>query len=604
MSQSVPRGGPGAFGTSGYVEKPKNLKKALAKILRYCLRYGKSILFALMAVIMGTVLQILGPDRIRALTEEIQQVFATGRIDMKAVGGIVTVLLCFMVGTAVLSLLQHVIMATVTAKMSHNLREDISEKINRLPLKYFDKSSYGDILSRVVNDVDTIASTLNQSIGNLTAAVTLLIGSLVMMFYTNWVLALTTVSTSFLGFIAVRLIMKHSQKYFVNQQQSLGDLNGHVEEIFSGLHVVKVYNGGKRARTEFEVHNGRLFSSAWKSQFFSGLMMPLMGLVGNIGYVAICVVGAAIALKDASFFAVIIAFMLYIRQFTQPLTQITQAAQNLQRAAAASERVFSFFEEGELSDETEKPAVLPAVSGEVVFQNVKFGYDPEKPIIHGFSSHIKAGQRVAIVGPTGAGKTTMVNLLMRFYELDGGEIRLDGVPINRVTRETVREQFCMVLQDTWLFEGTLRENLIYNKAGITEEQMVAVCKSVGLHHFIQTMPEGYDTVLNDKANISEGQKQLVTIVRAMLRNAPLIILDEATSSVDTRTEIIIQHAMEKLMQGRTSFVIAHRLSTIRNADVILVMRDGSIVESGNHKTLLAEGGFYSELYNAQFENVG
>lgn len=429
------------------------------------------------------------------------------------------------------------------------------------------------------------------------------IGSLIMMFYTNWILALTAVASTIIGFALMMIIMSKSQKHFTSQQKGLGDINGHIEEIYSGHNVVKAYNGGRGAKKTFEEINGTLYESGWKSQFLSGLMMPIMSFIGNFGYVAVCVVGAVLAMNGTISFGVIVAFMMYVRMFTQPLSQLAQAAQSLQRTAAASERVFEFFDEEELADESQKEKELKNVKGDVEFSHGRFGYSEDKTIIGDFSAKVKAGQKIAIVGPTGAGKTTIVNLLMRFYELDGGEILLDGIPAHRVTRENVHNQFCMVLQDTWLFEGTIKENIVYSKQGVTDEEVISACKAVGLHHFIKTLPAGYDTILNDKANLSEGQKQLVTIARAMIQNAPLLILDEATSSVDTRTERIVQEAMDKLTEGRTSFIIAHRLSTIRNADLILVMRDGDIVESGNHTDLLEKGGFYAELYNSQFEQA-
>jgi ATP-binding cassette subfamily B protein len=422
-----------------------------------------------------------------------------------------------------------------------------------------------------------------------------------MMFYNSWILALVAIGSSFIGFALMIIIMSKSQKYFKIQQQGLGNINGHIEEIYSGHNVVKAYNGERNAKKTFEDINGSLYNSGWKSQFMSGLMMPIMNFIGNFGYAAVCVVGAALVMKGTISFGVIVAFMIYIRLFTQPLSQLAQSMQQLQRTAAASERVFEFLDEEELDDESHKIKKLKNVKGDVEFKNVRFGYEKDKTIINDFSANVKAGQKIAIVGPTGAGKTTMVNLLMRFYEIDGGEIYIDGIPISRVTRENVHDQFCMVLQDTWLFEGTIKENIIYSKHGVTDKEVIDACKSVGIHHFIRTLPQGYDTVLNDKASLSVGQKQLVTIARAIIQNSPLLILDEATSSVDTRTEKLVQDAMDKLTQGRTSFVIAHRLSTIKNADLILVMKDGDIIESGNHKELLEKGGFYAELYNSQFE---
>lgn len=602
-----PMGGP--RGMAGPVEKPKNFKSTMIKLMRYCKSWLPAIVTAFIAAIAGTVFQIIGPDRLKDLTNVISEglpalvngVPAAGSIDLGQVTSIAWVLVFLYAGSMILNFIQGYIMATATQKISQKMRSDISQKINRLPLKYFDKTSHGDILSRVTNDVDAIGQTLNQSVGTLITSATMFGGSLIMMFYNNWILALTALASSAIGIVLMILIMGKSQKYFTVQQRELGSINGHIEEIYTGHNVVKVYNGSRGAKKTFEEINGKLYQSAWKSQFLSGLMMPLMSFVGNFGYVAVCVVGAVLAVKGVISFGVIVAFMLYIRLFTQPLSQVAQSLNNLQRTAAAGERVFEFLGEEELSDETEKSKMLKSVRGDVEFRNVKFGYVPEKTIIHNFSAKIKAGEKVAIVGPTGAGKTTIVNLLMRFYELDYGEILLDGVPISQAPRENVHEQFSMVLQDTWLFEGTIRDNIVYSKEGVTAEEVAAACKSVGLHHFIKTLPEGYDTILNDKASLSEGQKQLITIARAMIQNAPLLILDEATSSVDTRTERMVQNAMDQLTKGRTSFVIAHRLSTIKNADLILVMKEGDIIESGSHKELLEKGGFYAELYNSQFE---
>ena len=601
------RGGHGM----GPVEKAKDFKGTWIKLIRYCKNYMPVILIALVIAAFGTALTIIGPNKMKDMANEIAKglpalvngVPVLGAVNFNAVTNIAMTLVFFYSSAAVLSFAENFIMATVTARISKNLRTGISQKINKLPLKYFDKTSFGDVISRVTNDVDTIGQTLNQSLDNLVRAVTTFIGSLIMMLYNSWILALVAVASSLIGFVCMTFIMKKSQKYFISQQKGLGAINGHIEEIYSGHDVVKAYNGGREAKKTFEEINGTLYDSGWKSQFMSGLMMPLMGFVGNFGYVAVCVVGAALTMNGTISFGVIVAFMIYIRMFTQPLSQMAQSMQALQRTAAAGERVFEFFAEEELVDERQKTARLEGVNGDVEFSHVVFGYDKDKTIIHDFSAKVKAGQKIAIVGPTGAGKTTMVNLLMRFYEIERGAIYLDGIPTSDVTRENVHEQFCMVLQDTWLFEGTIKENIIYSKPGVTDEEVKAACKAVGLHYFIRTLPNGYDTVLGDNVSLSTGQKQLLTIARAMIQNAPLLILDEATSSVDTRTERHVQEAMDNLTQGRTSFVIAHRLSTIKNADLILVMRDGDIVESGNHAELLKEGGFYSELYNSQFEKA-
>lgn len=604
------QGGPmGRSTMGGPVEKPISFKATMTKLLAYCKKYVPGIVIALLAACIGTLLQIVGPDKLKDLTNEIMNGLPSmiegkpvvGMIDLSIVSNIAFTLAILYGASFLLNYLQSFIMATITQVISKKMRTDISKKVNRLPLKYFDSTSVGDILSRVTNDVDAIGQTLNQSIGTLISSIIMIIGSLIMMFYNSFILSLTAVGASIIGFGIMMLIMKSSQKYFAAQQIELGKLNGHIEEVYTGHNVVKVYNGSNEAKEIFEKSNVSLYDSAWKSQFLSGLMMPLMSFVGNLGYVAVCVVGAALAMDGKISFGVIVAFMMYIRLFTQPLSQIAQAMNNLQRTAAASERVFDFLEEEEMEREEEKKRGLANVKGDVKFKKVYFGYTPDKPVIHNFSAEIKAGQKVAIVGPTGAGKTTMMNLLMRFYELNAGEIYIDGIPIKKMQRENVHEQFSMVLQDTWLFEGTIRENIVYSKEGVTQEEVIKVCKTVGLHHFINTLPKGYDTLLNDKASLSEGQKQLITIARAMIQNAPLLILDEATSSVDTRTERMVQEAMDQLTKGRTSFVIAHRLSTIKNADLILVMKDGDIIESGNHEELLARSGFYADLYNSQFE---
>ncbi len=526
-------------------------------------------------------------------------------IDMDKVQRIGFILVTFYALSYLFSAIQGWITAGVTQRVSQQLRGDISRKINRLPMAFYNRTSTGDILSRVTNDVDLISQSLNQSIGNLITSVILLFGSLLMMLITNLWMTLTAILASLLGFVVMFAIMGRSQKYFARQQRHLGALNGHIEEMYTGHTVVKAYNGEATAQQTFDQMNDKLRESGFRAQTLAGMMMPVMTFVGNLGYVAVCVVGGAMALNDMISFGVIVAFMMYVRYFTQPLSQIAQAVQSLQSAAAAGERVFEFLEAEEMPDESGKKSDIGAVQGTVDFDHVRFGYeDTDKIVIHDFSAHAKPGQKIAIVGPTGAGKTTMVNLLMRFHDIQSGEIRIDGVPTNEMTREAVREQFCMVLQDTWLFEGTLRENLIYCTENVSDEKMIAACKAVGLDHFIRTLPKGYDTVVGDQLSLSQGQKQQLTIARAMIADKPMLILDEATSSVDTRTEQQIQSAMDKLMENRTSFVIAHRLSTIRNADLILVMNHGDIVESGTHEELLAKGGFYADLYNSQFEQAG
>lgn len=584
-------------------EKSKDFKGTWMKIIRYCKRYLAVIIVALICAVAGTILTILGPDKLSDLTKVITEGIATG-IDMERVKSIGLTLVAFYVGSAILSFGQQFIMATVTQNVTKQLRSDISGKINRLPMAYYNKISTGDVLSRVTNDVDMISQSMNQSIGNLVSAVALFFGSLIMMFKTNVIMTLTAVIATMIGFGLMSLITSHSQKYFSRQQANLGALNGHIEEIYSGHTVVKAYNGEKNAKKVFDELNNNLRDSAFKAQSLSGLMQPLMAFIGNFGYVAVCVMGAVLTMKGYIGFEVIVAFMMYIRLFTQPLAQIAQATQSLQSAAAAGERVFAFLGAEEMSDESDKTEKLGKAEGYVDFEHVKFGYeDTDKIIIHDFSAKAKPGQKIAIVGPTGAGKTTLVNLLMRFHEIQSGDIKIDGISTRDMKREEVRSQFCMVLQDTWLFEGTVRENLVYNTENISEEKIEAACKAVGLDHFIRTLPHGYDTILNDQVSLSQGQKQQLTIARAMIADKPMLILDEATSSVDTRTELQIQKAMDALMQNRTSFVIAHRLSTIKNADLILVLKDGDIIESGNHEELLAKGGFYADLYNSQFDQA-
>ena len=592
-------------------EKPKNFKKAMAKLIGFIRPYLAAIVIALLFAVAGVVLNLIGPNVLSDLTDAIQASFmqngmiGTFEMDRERVLMLCLLLVLLYGAGLICSYVQGLIMATVTQKNSKNLRTAISEKINLIPLSYFDTHSIGDILSRVTNDVDMIGQTLNQSLVTLVTAVVTLLGSVVMMFVTDWIMALTAIAASLIGFVFMFFIMGKSQKYFARQQRFLGEINGHIEESYSGHNVVKAYNAEDAVKATFDQINYKLYQSAWKSQFFSGMMMPLMTFVGNLGYVAVCVVGAVLVANGNIEFGTVIAFTLYVRLFTSPLSQLAQAFTSMQTAAAASERVFEFLDEKELSDESGKTKkLLPSqVRGDVSFEHVHFGYDPDKIIINDFSAEAKAGQKIAIVGPTGAGKTTMVNLLMRFYEINSGNIKIDGIPTSDLTRENVHDLFCMVLQDTWLFDGTIRENVVYSKENVTDEEVVRACKAVGLHHFIMTLPKGYDTVLDDKANLSAGQKQLVTIARAMIENAPMLILDEATSSVDTRTEELIQKAMDKLTVGRTSFIIAHRLSTIRNADLILVMKNGDIIEKGNHEQLLAKNGFYADLYNSQFESV-
>lgn len=597
-----PSRGHGPMGGGRVAEKPKNFKIALKRLFRFIKPYIPTMLIALVFAVGGTVLTLVGPNQLQKLTDFMTAGLLTG-IDVDGALGVCYLLLGLYLGSFVLTYLQGFIMSTVTQKISRNLRTSISMKINVLPLKYFDTTTYGNILSRVTNDVDMIGQTLNNSVTQLVSGTVLLLGATVMMFVTNWIMALAAIGSAVIGFLLMTVIMKHSQKYFLQQQNALGEINGHIEETYSGHDVIKVYNGEQNVNNIFDKINMKLYSSAWKSQFMSGLMMPIMSFIGNLGFVAVCVVGGALALDGKIPFSVIVAFMVYVRLFTQPLSQIAQSATNLQSTAAASERVFEFLDEEELSDESHKTKILETAKGDVEFEHVVFGYDENKTIIKDFSAHAYSGQKIAIVGPTGAGKTTLVNLLMRFYEVNSGNIKIDGVPISELTRANLHDLFGMVLQDTWLFEGTIRENIAYSKTDATDEDIERACKAVGLHHFVKTLPDGYDTVIGDKTSLSQGQKQLVTIARAMVENAPLLILDEATSSVDTRTEELIQKAMDKLTEGRTSFVIAHRLSTIRNADLILVMKDGDIVESGNHEELLKKGGFYADLYNSQFDSA-
>ena len=526
------------------------------------------------------------------------------KMDMNGVKKIAITLACLYIASALFTFIQSIAMTDVANKFAKSLRSRISYKINKLPLRYYDKHLIGDILSRVTNDIDTIAQSMNQSLATLVSATVLFLGTIVMMFYTNWIMALTAIGASLIGFIFMFGILGKSQKYFVARQVELGKLNGHIEEIYSGLNVVKAYNGGKLANEKFDILNKNVYEANRKSQFLSGLMQPLMNFIGNFGYVAVCIVGAILTMKNMISFGVIVAFITYVRLFTSPLSQIAQAMTSLQSTGAASERVFEFLDEEEMQDESKftKKLDKATVKGDIEFENVVFQYDNNpKPTIQNFSAKAKAGQKIAIVGPTGAGKTTLVNLLMKFYDINSGDIKIDGVSTKELTRENIHDLFTMVLQDTWLFDGTIKENIVYNTENVTDEQVKEVCKVVGLDHFIKTLPKGLNTELSDNDEVSAGQKQLLTIARGMLNKTPFLILDEATSNVDTRTEELVQKAMDKLTEGKTSFIIAHRLSTIKNADLILVVDNGNIIEQGNHEELMEKHGFYADLYNSQFE---
>lgn len=576
--------------------KKKSLLSQMAPYLKgYKALFGLAVIFT----IVSSTITVIGPDRLKEMTDTMTKGLA-GKIDLDKIGEIALTLALLYFAGALVSYTASFIVSTLIQKFSQRLRNAIADKINKVPLKYFDSHSQGDTLSRVTNDVDLMTQSFNQSLVSMVAAIILLIGSIFMMIKTNGALAATAILSVFAGFVVSTVIMAKSQPLFKKQQANLADVSGYVEEVYSGHNVVSSYNAIQQSKKQFENLNDQLFASMWKSQFFSGIMMPLMQFIGNFGYVMVCIVGATMAINGDITMGTIVAFMTYVRIFTQPIAQIAQGITQLQSANATMGRVFEFLDEEEIEDENHKVKQLKKVEGNVNFDNVFFGYSPDKTIIHDFSAHAKAGQKIAIVGPTGAGKTTIVNLLMRFYEVDRGMISIDGVNIHDMTREEVHDAFAMVLQDTWLFEGTVKENLIYNQKHITDEQVIAAAKAVGVHHFIKTLPKGYDTVLDDSVTLSVGQKQLLTIARALLKDAPLLILDEATSSVDTRTEELIQRAMDHLMEGRTSFVIAHRLSTIRNADLILVMKDGNIIEQGSHDQLMAENGFYADLYNSQF----
>lgn len=558
------------------------------------------IVLAFIGAVVSSIVTVIGPDKLSEITDEISKGIK-GQVDIDAITKITVILGTLYGVSALISYLQGFVVTTMIQRFSQRLRTAITKKIARLPLSYFDSHSQGDTLSRVTNDVDTAAQSLNQSLGTVFSSSILLVGVVFMMFRTNIILSVTSIGSVLLGFVFVGIIMAKSQPLFKTQQKNLANVSGFTEEIYSGHNVVSSYNAIDEVKETFSNLNQNLYSSMWKSQFLSGIMMPLMFFVGNFGYVMVCVVGATMAINGDITIGTIVAFMTYVRIFSNPLSQVAQGITSLQSASAAMGRVFEFLDEDEMEDESHKTHQLQNVVGNIEFDNVFFGYSKEKTIIHDFSAKASSGQKVAIVGPTGAGKTTIVNLLMKFYEVDSGRILIDGIDIKNMTRDEVHDAFSMVLQDTWLFEGTIEENLIYNQKNISHEQVIHATKAVGVHHFITTLPNGYDTLLDDSVTLSVGQKQLLTIARALLKNAPLLILDEATSSVDTRTEELIQKAMDKLMEGRTSFVIAHRLSTIKNADLILVMKDGNIIEQGNHNALIAEKGFYADLYNSQFE---
>lgn len=580
------------------------MASAMKKIIEYMKGSVGIVAVALVLAALGAVLTIIGPDKVGEITDLMADGLMTG-IDLKAVARVGIFLGAIYISSSLFTFIQQYIMATVTLKMSYRMRSDLSRKINCVPQKYFNSHSQGDILSRITNDVSTLQQGLTNSLPTIISAAAQFVGCLIMMFVTEWRLALISLFITFLGLFLIVFIMSKSQKFFLDRQESLGNLNGYVEEMYSGHEVVRISRGADNVKKHFTGLNEAVYNANWKSQFLSGIMQPLMNVIGNLAYVAVCVFGSVLALNGTITFGVIISFILYVRLFTSPLGQIAQGMTNMQTASASAQRIFDFIESEELPDESGKSSEMPEVKGNVSFENVRFSYPdtPDKVIIKNFSAEVKAGQKVAIVGPTGAGKTTMVNLLMRFFEINSGSISIDGTPISQLSRETVHNMFSMVLQDTWLFEGTVRENLVYNMEGISDESLERVCKACGLDKFVHTLPEGFDTVLSESVAISAGQKQLLTIARAMLQNAPMLILDEATSSVDTRTELLIQRAMDKLTKGRTSFVIAHRLSTIKNADLILVMRDGDVIESGNHETLMAKGGFYAELYNSQFDQA-
>ena len=578
-----------------------SIGKAIPRLTEYMRSQLGLIITALVLAALSAVLTIIGPDKIGEIATIMSDGLLTG-IDISAIARVGAFLAAIYIASALFGFVQHYIMAVVTLKMSYRMRGELSEKINRVPQAYINGASQGDILSRITNDVSTLQQGLTNSLPTIISAATQFVGCLIMMFVTEWRLALISLGVTLVGMVLTVLIMSRSQKYFAARQTSLGELNGYVEEMYSGHSVVRISRAGRKVGEHFDGLNAAVYDANWRSQFLSGIMQPLMNIIGNIAYVAVCVFGSVLAMNGTIRFGVIVSFILYVRLFTSPLTQMAQGLTNMQTASASAHRIFDFLEAEEMPDESGKTKQLTEVKGSVTFDHVRFSYpdNPDRIIISDFSAQVKPGQKVAIVGPTGAGKTTMVNLLMRFFDTDSGKIAIDGIPISDLRRENVHSLFGMVLQDTWLFEGTVRENLVYNMEGITDERLNTVLAACGLDRFVRSLPDGLDTVLSESTSVSAGQKQLLTIARAMLQNAPMLILDEATSSVDTRTELIIQRAMDSLTKGRTSFVIAHRLSTIKNADLILVMKDGDVIESGTHDSLMAADGFYAGLYNSQF----